>query len=235
MKGLVLVLPVLAIAFAAVAQEPTPVPAPSATTAPATTTTTPQPDLVDDIIRLWKANLSEEFIDKYVANSALARDLTADEVVRLRSAGVPESLIAYVTTHAPDAESRTPAAAPGPAAVRRWDGLVRRNPGLVLFKSRWDPGTLEFKDGSLRWTDSSDTAKNVLVPVEQISEQQLKCLKKSGGNECFEWVVKTRDTEYRFRDVAWRQGRNETVEQIFEFFHGAYPNLIASRVPVDEK
>ena len=47
--------------------------------------------LVDDITRLWKANLSEEFINKYFARTDLARDLTPDDVVRLREAGVPET------------------------------------------------------------------------------------------------------------------------------------------------
>jgi hypothetical protein len=105
----------------------------------------------------------------------------------------------------------------------------------VLLKSRWDGGFLEFKDASLRWMDSRDAGKNVLLPAAQVTEQQLTCLKKSGGNECFEWVVKTRSEEYRFRDVGWRQGENAKVEELFEFFRSAYPNLISSRRPVDEK
>ncbi len=237
MKRFILVLSSLAITGAAGAQVPTPIPAapPESVSTGAPGTAAPRPDLVDDIIRLWKANLSEEFIDRYTETSSMARDLTAEDVVRLRAAGVPESLITYVTTHRADSEHRPAAAAPAPTAVRRWEGLVRRNSGVVVFKSRWDPGTLEFKDGALRWTDSRDTAKNLLVPVEQVREQQLTCLKKPGEPECFEWVVKTHGTEYRFRDIAWEQGRNEIVEQVFGFFHGAYPNLIASRVPVDEK
>jgi hypothetical protein len=193
--------------------------------------------LVEDIIRLWRANLSEEFINKYVAGSDLARDLTADDVVRLRSAGVPETLITSITHRRAEAG---PAASvsqmtPGPRDSRRWDGLTRRNSGLVLLKSRWDAGVLEFKDASLRWMDSRDATKNLLVPAAQVTEQQLTCLKKSGGNECFEWVVKTRSEEYRFRDVGWRQGENRKVEELFEFFRSAYPNLISSRRPVDEK
>src|ERR1035441_2868958 len=135
--------------------------------------------LVEDIIRLWKANLSEEFINKYFARSDLARDLTADDVVRLRDAGVPETLITSITLRR--AEAGTAAVAVGRAAPpnppprpsplggggpgraasapkmtpglndsRRWDGLMRRNSGLVLLKSRWDGGFLEFKDASLQ-------------------------------------------------------------------------------------
>jgi hypothetical protein len=105
----------------------------------------------------------------------------------------------------------------------------------VLLKSRWDSGTLEFKEGSLRWVDSRQTDKNLLIPMAQVTEQQLTCLKKAGGNECFEWVVKTRNGEHRFRDATWRQGENAKVEDLFDFFRLAYPGLISSRNPVDEK
>jgi hypothetical protein len=118
---------------------------------------------------------------------------------------------------------------------RRWDGLARRNSGIVLLKSRWDSGNLEFRNATLTWVDSKDTGKNVLIPATQITEQQLTCLKKAGGNECFEWVVKTRTDEYRFRDGGWQQNENAKVQDIFEFFRGVYPNLISSRLPVDEK
>ena len=139
--------------------------------------------------RLWRANLSEEFITKYVAHSDLARDLTADDVVRLRAAGVPETLIASITLRRPEPGLAAGVMqSPGPGDSRRWDGLTRRNSGIVLFKSRWDAGVLEFKEGSLRWIDSKDAAKNVLLPAAQMTEQQLTCLKKAGGNECFEWV-----------------------------------------------
>ena len=191
--------------------------------------------LVEDITRLWRANLSEEFINKYFAHSDLARDLTTDDVVRLRTAGVPETLIASITLRRADAGAAAAQKAAGPRDVRRWDGLTRRNSGVVLLKSRWDAGVFEFKDASLRWMDSKDTGKNILLPAAQITEQELTCLKKSGGNECFEWVVKTRNEEYRFRDVGWQQGENVKVAELFEYFSGAYPNLISSRRAVDEK
>ncbi len=193
--------------------------------------------LVEDVIRLWNANLSEEFIDKYVARSALAQALTAEDVVRLRAAGVPESLITSITGRRsdPGAAATVPQMPPAAPGSRRWDGLTRRNPGLVLLNSRWDAGVLEFKDSSLRWMDSRDAGKNLLIQAVQMTEQQLTCLKKPGGNECFEWVVKTRSDEYRFRDVGWRQGENAKVEELFVYFSSAYPNLISSRRPVDEK
>ncbi|MBK6404458.1 MAG: hypothetical protein IPF66_05145 [Holophagales bacterium] len=105
----------------------------------------------------------------------------------------------------------------------------------MLLKSRWDSGMLEFREASLRWVDSKRTEKNLLIPIEQVTEQQLTCLKKAGGNECFEWVVKTRSEEYRIRDASWKQGDNTKVQELYDFFRSAYPNLISSRTPVDEK
>ena len=206
---------------------------------PATTPVTPSASsaLVDDITRLWKANLSEEFITKYFAHSDLARDLTPGDIVLLRNAGVPETLISSITLGRLVAGPAASAAQIPPALPdsRRWDGLALRNSGIVLLKSRWDSGMLELKEGSLRWVDSKETGKNLLVPVAQVTEQQLTCLKKVGGNECFEWVVKTRNEEYRFRDAAWRQGENAKVQDLFDTFRSVYPNLISSRNPVDEK
>ena len=191
--------------------------------------------LVEDIVRLWRANLSEDFINKYFARSDLARDLTADDVVRLRAAGVPETLIASITRRMETGPGTAAPRVPGLQEPRRWDGLARRNGGIVILKSRWDAGVLEFKEGSLRWLDSRNTDKNVLLPAGQMTEQQLTCLKKSGGNECFEWVVKTKNDEYRFRDIGWSQGENAKVEEIFRFFGAAFPSLISSRSAVDEK
>jgi len=232
MKKLVLVLALVAatsVAGRSSAEPQDPATAPMGATANSA--------LVDDITRLWKANLSEEFINKYFARTDLARDLTPGDVVRLREAGVPESLIASLTLRAAaaGATSSPSSYSPGPNDSRRWDGLALRNSGIVLLKSRWDSGMLEFRETSLRWVDSKRTEKNLLIPIEQVTEQQLTCLKKAGGNECFEWVVKTRSEEYRFRDASWKQGDNIKVQELFDFFRSAYPNLISSRTPVDEK
>lgn len=223
---------------------PSPAPPPGTAAAEALPTPTPTPTLVDNLIKLWKANLSEDFLKKYISGAEIAKDLSAEDIVKLRNAGLPESLISAVSERkqivAPAAVPAAapvaaPAPSPVPAASMRWDGLARRNSGVVLLKSRWDPGVLEFKDETLRWTDARDSSKNVLLTAKQMTEQQLTCLKKPGGNECFEWVVRTKGQEYRFRDIAWEQGDNAKVAELFAYFKLRYPNLVASQVPVDEK
>ncbi len=228
-------------------QQPGSSPTPSAGTpaADAFPAPTPTPSLVENLIKLWKANLSEDFLKKYISGADIAKDLSAEDIVKLRNAGIPESLISAVSERKqvvimPSPVPATspimvPAPSPTPAASMRWDGLARRNSGIVLFKSRWDPGVLEFKEETLRWTDARDASKNVLLTARQMTEQQLTCLKKAGGNECFEWVVKTKGQEYRFRDISWAQGENSKVLELFAYFKARYPSLVASQVPVDEK
>jgi hypothetical protein len=238
------------------AQAPPPAPTPSGGAASAPSPS-PVPTLVDDIIRLWKANLSEDFLKKYVSTSDAVKELTVEDIVRLRNAGLPENLILVVTQKQQELRA-TPAAAPAvpgaaapappaapvtlastpvpsPTTTARWAGLARRNSGIVLLKSRWDPGILEFKDGTLSWVDSKDVNKNRLIPLKSLTEQQLTCLKKTGGRDCFEWVARTRSDEFRFRNVGWKENENAGIEDIFAFLKVVDPNLVSSKMPVDEK
>ena len=221
-------------------------PADSALATTPATTPAPTPTLVENLIKLWKANLSEDFLRKYIDAADIRRDLSAEDIIQLRNAGIPESLI-FAAEHKPAATAGAassgaaapiavaPTPTPTPPTTARWEGLARRNSGVVLFKSRWDPGVLEFKEDTLRWTDGHDASKNVLLTSKQVTEQQLTCLKKSGGNECFEWVVKSKAGEYRFRDISWEQGENAKPQDVFKFMKTLFPNLVSSQVPVDEK
>ena len=237
------------------AQAPSPAPTPAGG-AVSTPSPSPVPTLVDDIIKLWKANLSEDFLKKYVSTSDAVKELTVEDIVRLRNAGLPENLILVVTQKqqklratpaaapaGPGAAAPAPPAAPvtlastpvpSPGTIARWAGLARRNGGIVLFKNRWDPGILEFKDGTLSWVDSKDVSKNLLIPLKSLMEQQLTCPKKAGG-ECFEWVARTRSDEFRFRNVGWKENENAGIEDIFSFLKVVDPNLVSSKMPVDEK
>jgi hypothetical protein len=279
--SLVVLSAALILTSAAGAQEtPPPQSAPEAAPAPP-----PAPKPYEEVIKLWKANLSEDFIKRQILTGTTVYDLSADEVIRCRDAGLPESLInimldtryrkaadarpaapapaaAAAATSAPAAAApaaaakaaaappAAPVAAAAPSAAtapsapsapslaaeanRRWEGLARRNSGIVL-KSRWDVGILEFKEETVRWLDAKDASKNLLIPARQIKEQFLTCEKKSGGNECFEWGIRTKDGEYKWRDIAWEQGENAKVQELFEFMKGMYPGLVSSNVPVDKK
>jgi hypothetical protein len=223
---------------------------------------TPLPKPHEDMIKLWKANLSEDFIKRQIETSNVIYALSAEDIIQCRNAGMPESLIqsmiqttkrqpgdvqaaeakaAGAAAGGTGAGAAAVAAAPKPTplapekASMKWEGMARRNSGVVIMKSRWDTGSLEFREETLRWTDAHDAGKNLLIPAKQVKEHFLSCQKKPGGNECFEWGFKTKDGEFRFRDVAWEQGEDKKVEDIYSFMKQIYPNLVSSNIPVDSK
>jgi hypothetical protein len=203
-----------------------------------------------EVMKLYRANLSEDFIIDRIRQDHAVYNLTADNVIELRSSGVSERVIqAMLDTSrgaepmgsaAPrrPAEDRVTIEAPPPAAEApvRWEGLVRRDSGIVVLKSRFRVGTLTFAEGQIRWLDAKDSSKNLLIPERALSEQFMTCLKKPGGNECFEWGFKTSNgDEYRFRDVTWEQNGNDKVAAVHDYFKNRFPSLIDSQKPVDEK
>ena len=195
-------------------------------------------------------------IKRQIESGTAIYNLSAEDMIRCRDAGLPESLIeTMIKTTAKSSPGAPANAGPGarPAGStttitttttgiavtvptnQRWEGLARRTTGLVL-KSRWkDAGYLEYKEDLLRWIDANEPDKNLLVPMKQVTEQFLTCLKKPGGNECFEWGFKTRDGEYRFRDIAWEQNENDKPVKVYEFLQQAVPTIISSKIPVDSK
>ena len=252
----------------------TPAPAPPAEAVPpagalAPSPTEPMPVAVEsrgavgdyrDVLKLYRANLSEDFILERIRRDGVVYDLGADQIIQLRDGGVSERVIqAMLDTRAGAAGAAAPLAAPaprrppedritvdggarplGPAqmgeAPVEWEGVVRREPGIVILKNRWRVGRLTFADGQLRWQDARDSSKNLLIPWNAVREQFLTCLKRAGGNECFEWGVRTAsDDEYRFRDVTWEQGDDTKVLAIHDWFAGRFPSLVDSQRPVDEK
>ncbi len=235
----------LAVAGVAAAQETTP---PPTTTAPAAPVAL-KPH--QEVIKLFQAGLSEEFIKRKIEAEGTVYDLSVDDIVACKNARLPEGLIeAMMATRkraeapaapakaAPAAAAPAAAAPPAPAGLaaqadRTWEGMVRRNAGIVLFKSRWDVGTLTFRDEKLMWMDADEEGKNLIIPGRGLKEQFLTCLK--GTEECFEWGVKTEDGEYLFRDVSWDRGESKKPTEIFDFMKAIYPGLLGARYPADKK
>jgi len=216
-----------------------PSPAPSAETGTAPTPPA-APAVADyrDVIKLYRANMSEEFILAQIQRE-LPYDLTVEQIVEVRNGGVPERIIQAMLDHRSAPTEPLPSTEPArPAAPDRmtWEGVVRRKSGIVIFGGRWRIGRLDFADRQLRWFDARDSTRNLLIPERSIAEQFRTCLKKSGGNECFEWGVRTTSgDEYVFRDALWEQAVDGKVESIHSFFRERFPNLIDSSRPADEK
>lgn len=142
------------------------------------------------------------------------------------------------TAAAPPVAVAAPVGAPAPVAFpdRSFGGLVRRAPGVVLFKHPWEPGTLSFRGGELSWTDASDPAKNVVVPAAALTEQFLVCPKETDyEGACWEWGVKTASGEYRFRDEAWERTPSGKPAEIWGLVKAAMPSLHDARYRTSRK
>lgn len=111
------------------------------------------------------------------------------------------------------------------AAPFRWEGLVRRNPGIVLFRSRWDPGILELRDDLVRWTDRVNPGKNLVLPVRRLTGHVLKCGRGSRA-ACTEWRVSTRTETYVFRESPPAGGA--ALRRAFDALRAAYADVPSS-------
>jgi hypothetical protein len=120
------------------------------------------------------------------------------------------------------------AAAEDAPAPLRWEGLARRNPGLVVFRSRWNPGVLELRDDLLRWTDRANPGKNLVLPVRRVTSHALRC-RGPAAAPCTEWRLSTKTETYVFREVP--PARGETLRRAFDALRGAYPDVPSSEGP----
>jgi hypothetical protein len=273
------------------------------------TVAAPETRPFEQVVKLSKAGLSQEFLVRKIEREKAVYRLSTDDIIACKAAGLPEPVIeAMMKTDAPaegaapppappaapakatpsaadvpvappapaaapsavipvappappavSAEPATPAlvapvpappptvAAPPAAAApatpslasqadRSWEGIVRRTPGVVLFKNPWEQGSLSFREEQLSWRDAGDDSRNFALPAAAIREHFLVCPKEAPSDEaCFEWGVKTADGEQRFRDVAWAQGSSPKPRELFAFFEALYPDLPKAKVQVAKK
>lgn len=114
----------------------------------------------------------------------------------LRAAGALFLWGLLATVTAPSAE---PPIVPAAVADRKWEGLVRRQDGLLLW-GRWRTGTLTLREETLRWTDGKDPGRNLVLPVARIASHRRVCRDPLLAATCFEWSLRTKDGErYVFR------------------------------------
>lgn len=242
-------------------QTPAPPPAAPSSAVPGATPVVPERPH-RGVIKLWQAKITEDVIKKMIESREVRFNLTSDDILELQAASVPQNLIMFMLDVDKNASMGVPsnaAMAPAPgttpqaggsaalvaratapvpiASVQKaWQGMARRNGGLVVFKSRWDVGALEFKEETIFWKDAKDPKKNVFVPMMQVAEQFIVEEKKGGGNVPFEWGFRSKSgDEYRFRDQGWQKGDNTSVKEIFKLLKDGYPALVSSTQAADEK
>jgi hypothetical protein len=131
---------------------------------------TPTPTLVDNIIKLWKANLSEDFLKKYISSTDSVKDLTAEDIVKLRNAGLPENLISFVTERkqlsaSVPAAGAAPAPMPAAVATARGSGVRTRRWRSSLPSSGLSTRTSSPRKS--RWTRSKGEKRERVRPLSR--------------------------------------------------------------------
>lgn len=232
----------LAVASAALLAQPTPAPSPggdtqsgtppmaaSAAVAPAPI---PLPRPYVDVLRLKQAGMSDQFLLNKVRTENVRYDLTTDEIVQLRNAGLPETVIEAMRASGQPKE-------PGLAVARRaeFSGLARVGKGFmgVFGTSTKSVGKLVIDGDSIQWFENADPSKNFTVYTQNVKEIFNTCVLRPGKNLCLEFGIVTHTGEtYRFREPGWKNGDNRSVLDATTYFKMAFPNLFFTERAVNE-
>ena len=122
------------------------------------------------------------------------------------------------------ASGRSAAGAEDAPAPFRWEGLARRNPGIVVFRSRWNPGVLELRDDLVRWTDFTNPGKNLVLPVRRLTGHTLVC-RGPEPRPCTEWHLGTKTETYVFRQAT--PAGEGALRRAFDALRAAYADVPA--------
>ncbi len=186
-----------------------------------------------DVLKLKRAGLSDEFILNKVRSENVNYSLNTTEIVELRSAGVSETVLEAMLR-----SGQPPAQTAGASVARRaeFPGLARVGKGFIVFgTSTKNVGKLVVDGETISWTGSGDADRNFSVYAKNIKEIFSTCVLRPNQNLCLEvgFVTYTGE-EYKFRDPGWKNGENRLVTEVTNYFKQAFPNLFFSARAVNE-
>jgi hypothetical protein len=212
----------------------TPAPAASPTPIPATPTATPaapaRPSI--DILRLKQAGMSDQFLLNKIRTESVRYDLTTDEILQLRDAGIPETVIEAMRASGQPRE-------PGGLIARHaeFPGIARVGRGFlgVFGTSTKNIGRLVVDGETIAWFESEDPSKNFTIYTQNVKEVFNTCVLRPGKNLCLEFGIVTHTGEtYRFREPGWKNGDNRSVLDATTYFKTAFPRIFFTERAVSE-
>lgn len=212
----------------------TPAPAASPTPVPAATAATPAPPPRPsvDILRLKQAGMSDQFLLNKIRTESVRYDLTTDEILQLRDAGVSETVIEAMRASGQAKE-------PGESVARHaeFPGLARVGKGFlgIFGTSTKNVGKLVVDGETIAWFESEDPTKNFTVYTQNVKEVFNTCVLRPGKNLCLEFGIVTHTGEtYRFREPGWKNGDNRGVLDATAYFKAAFPRIFFTERAVSE-
>ena len=201
-------------------------------------TPTPAPPLPDnpklvDLVKMVKSGLSEPIILEQLKRSGESYQLTPNDLVYLKYAGVPESVITYMVTNknqpmatptpaVPSTPKPTPTATPTPEPKELTvEGLVLHKP-TFLQKDR--PGRLLFKGNEVQWIDAVDPKENFSFDMSGVEKIWFTCQARPTESFCYQLNIQiVEGARYRFYDVKKETGGNEALKTIESWIKKHFP------------
>ncbi len=207
-------------------------------------TPTPAPPLPDnpklmDLAKMTKSGLSEPIILEQLKRSGDTYSLSPNDLVYLKAAGVPESIITYIVTNknAPaPAAAAAPAVAAAPAAAAAVAGVPPPAPesnettieGLVLYRPTFMQknrnGRLVFKEDVVEWVDAVDPKESFTFHMSGVENAWFTCQARPTESFCYQLNLQiVKGARYRFQDLKQETGSNEAIKAIESWIKKHFP------------
>jgi hypothetical protein len=214
-----------AVVQALVAKAPAPPPAPVAPT--------PDDPKLVDVVRMVKSGLSEPIVLEQLRRSGEGFQLTSNDLVYLKYAGVPESVIAFLVTNKnlpvatpTPATPPTPTVAPTPTPTPEPKEVTIE--GLVLhkltFMQKNRSGRLVFKEDEVQWVDAVDPKESFSFHMSGVEKAWFTCQSRPAESFCYQLNIQiVKGARYRFLDVKKESGSNEAIKSIESWIKKHFP------------
>jgi hypothetical protein len=212
-------------AAAAPATEVAPPPAPATSPYESMPSAAPPPATAayEEILRLKQANMSDQFILTKIRTDNINYDLTTDQILSLRRAGLSEEILEAMikSGQARSATAGTPTARKAEFTL----ALVEKGFLGVVGTSTKNVGRLTIEGDKLTWI-GDDPEKNRSLYVQNIKQIYNTCVLRAGGNHCLEFgLITYTGEEFRLRDPGWERGENQGVVGVTAYFRTHLPNV----------
>lgn len=174
--------------------------------------------IVDEVIKLYKAGLSQELIFQYIQSYKKSYQVSAEDVLKMKENNVPEEIIKKVLQYQSfvtqkEREKKEP----------EFKNLLLKK-GFMK-KNRL--GNLALKEDRVEWYDSKEPKENFSFKIKGIKTIYLNCKPRTEENFCYEIVFVNFDKkEYSFSDFNWEKGENKTINELYKFFKENYKEII---------
>lgn len=174
--------------------------------------------IVDEVIKLYKAGLSQELIFQYIQSYKKFYQVSAEDVLKLKENNVPEEIIKKVLQY---------------QSFVAKDEKEKKEPefkNLLLkkgFMKKDRLGNLKIKEDRVEWYDAKEPKENFSFKIKGIKTIYLNCKPRAEENFCYEIVFVNFDKkEYSFSDFNWEKGENKAINELYKFFKENYKEII---------